>query len=657
MRIHVRLVQISLVIVSLLAHSRTLGQPAQADSTLTDSAKSAAADTLIKPRIPILLMGSIDRSLPDDQVITDSDKHFIDYRYLGDLLSNEEGLSVLEFGVPGQWQQLFSEGIDARSIQIMSDGAPLNDGTSGTYNLNYYPTENIDRIEFIRGTQAYVYGINSPGGVINILSLSKKAIRPYSHLRYSETAYGEAFIDGMLSQDILRGLNMTAGAFHATYNGRYLNSNEDHWNGRIKLRYNLSDYVNIAASGNYNQTYVGLFGGVSASPDSAYNQFLATIRNGDAYEKVTRNDLQLNIAQKFPGDSNAVSTLTVYYSNQLREYRDEENRLTPNGIFVQQDQNSKWYGVRFEHQRNVGNQSITLGGEYRAEKWYENIFEHTSNLFGIARLHPVELLQITPSLRLDNLDGNQPSSLAYGGDVALQPSPWFELTGGFSHSKRYPSSEFNGTPTIITTNLSNPETHDLFETGVRVHDGPFYSCDIDFFHRNIKNAFSVGPNTFTDLPEPLAFVSHQKRILQGFSAQTSLRYGSFILEGTAQYLDINDPQDSVVTLPRWSANGGLYFWDTLLAHHLHLKIGPQVRAFSSYFGREFNQQALTYLPGGQEMEIPGSAILNFIIIARLGDAYIHIVLDNLLDRQYVMNTFYPMVDRSLRFGVSWDFSN
>ena len=508
------------LVAFILFPVRLSGQSAHADSLRTDSTAAASSDTLFKPRIPISLMGSIDRARTSDQVITDSEKQFLDYRYLGDLISDKTGFSVLEFGAPGQWQQLLYEGADAKSIQIMSDGAPLNDGTSGTYNLNYYPTENIDRVEFIRGTQAYVYGFNSPGAVINILSLSKRALRPYSHLRYSETAYGQAIVDAVLSQDLVRNLNLTLGAFHATYGERYPNSNEDHWNGRVKLRYNLSDYVNLSASDNYNQTYVGLFSGIqNASPDTVYNQYLATVENGDAYEKVFRHDIQMNIAQRFPGDTNGVSTLTLYYSNQRREYRDEENRYPSNNIFVQQDQASRWYGLRFEHQWITEKGGLTFGGEYRSTRWYENFTEHTANLFGIVHLRPLELIEIIPSLRLDNITGDHSSSLSYGTDVTFSPSSPFEFFVGYSHSKRFPTSEFDGTPAIIISALRDPEVHDLVEAGVRLHDAPLITAELDFFHRNIKDAFSVGPNPIIDLPVEWAFVPHEKRILQGSAAQ------------------------------------------------------------------------------------------------------------------------------------------
>ncbi len=652
------------VLISRIGHAQTFA----ADTSAADTSKANARDTLARGRVPIHLMGSIDRSLPADQVLTDSSEHFVDYRYLGDLITTAPGFSILEFGAQGQWQQLYSEGIGARGIQFLSDGAPLNDGTSGTYNLSYYPTEHLERIEFVTGTEAYVYGLNSPGGVINLVTLNKKALRPYSHIFYGESAYGQSFVDGMLSQDIIRNLNVTVGAFHATFGGRYDNSNEDHWHGRVKVRYNLSDYTNVSVSGNYTQTHIGMFGGTSSySADTAYQPF-APIQNGNAYEKVTRHDVQLNVAQILPGDSNGVSTLTAYYSDQKREYRDEEIGFPSTGTRIHQDQPSRWYGLRLEHQRNLGANALTVGGEWRAERGNENPFVHETNIFGIAKIQLDEVFRLSPSIRFDHFGYREPSTLAnlpylsytslsYGSDVSARPVPWIEFFAGYSHSRYFPLTEINGISPLDLKFVLEPEVHDLVETGIELINSSENSFGIKYFHRNIQNAINLVPSASGGNTD-FGFSNLGTRILQGFSVHTSERAGSFVLEGTAQYLNVDDKQYSVATLPEWSADGGFYYWDTLLTHHLNLKCGLEGKVFSSYFGYPFNDQALAYIqfePGG--IEIPGSAVLNFVILAHLGDAYVHIIIDNILDRQYVMNVFYPMVDRSLRFGVSWEFNN
>ena len=52
-------------------------------------------------------------------------------------------------------------------------------------------------------------------------------------------------------------------------------------------------------------------------------------------------------------------------------------------------------------------------------------------------------------------------------------------------------------------------------------------------------------------------------------------------------------------------------------------------------------------------EIPSAETLDFILFARIGDAVIHLVWENLLNSEYAVTVFYPAADRSFRFGVTW----
>ncbi|MBI1803059.1 MAG: TonB-dependent receptor [Ignavibacteriae bacterium] len=641
-------------------------------TTRADTMKVVAAETLATPRVPLLLVGSIDRSLPRQNILIDSIVNFTDYRYLGDLLWSVPGAFIRDFGTPGQWQQLSIAGVEPRSVQFLSDGIPLNDSYSGLFDLYLYPTENIERIERVTGTRAFLYGLNSTGGTINLVTKSRKAIHSYSRIRYSESGYGYSFIDGMFSQDIIRGLNLTAGIFHHSFGGRFSNSNYDQWNGRTKLRYNISNTVNLFASEMYNQTYCGLWGGVDTAtlPAVRFDRLRATIRNPDAYEKLARHDVQGGIAAKLFADTNAISTLTLFYSTQLREYRDEENRPSPNGIFIRQDQDSRWYGARFQHEQSIHNQRLTIGGEVVTRRVLispaTNALEKTQlAVFGKADFTLGTYLTVSPFVRFENYLGY--TRLSHGGDATITPLPQLQFFGGYARSYRFLTfQEFEHPASISIVTLSGyspaavaeaPERHELFEGGFRWNNEHCYSFELRLFHRTIRDAM-----TLLTAPQPIdpnnyAFSRYEKVILRGAAGNTSLRFGSFVLEGEVQYLDYVNDDDPARTLPQWSAGGGIFFWDTLAGGHLNLKIGLRGRAFSSYVGREFNTLALAYVPNGQETLVDAAGTADFFLVAHLGDAYIHLIMENLFDRQYIMNSFYPMLDRSLRFGVSWEFAD
>jgi len=640
-----------------------------ADTTSIDTTTVAAtADSLGPPRIPLSLIGSIDRTLTPDNLLTDSIINFTDYRYLGDLLSTMPGMFIRDFGTTGPWQQVSVGGMDARSVQFLSDGVPLNDAFSGQFDLYLYPTENIERIERISGTRAFLYGLNGTGGTFNLVTKNRKAIHPYSHIRYSEAGYGYSIVDGLFSQDILRGLNLSAGAFHHTFGGRFANSDYDQWNGRARLRYNISNSVNLFASEMFNQTYLGLWGGVNivrTPTDSLYDRINATIQNSDAYEKLTRHDLQAGIAFRSPCDTNAISTLTIFYSTQLREYRDEENRPSSNGVFFVQDQDARWYGARVNHQRTIGEQPLEIGAEIITRRALAIMKETQLSAFGRMEFPVESFFTVSPYARLDNFLGF--TRISSGSDITANIRNDLHVSGGFAQAYRYPTlQEARGLPQTSSDVVTDyersslgwfPERHRLWEGVLSWHAGRCYNMEARFFHRIIDDAIVPGIFDSASSTGYYEFRRNKQISISGAAITGSFRLGSFVLEGEAQYLDIVNDDDPVQTLPRWSATGGIFFWDTLSGGHLNLKIGLRGRTFSSYVGREFNTLVLSYTRNGQATTIDASAAGDFFVIAKLGDAYIHFIMENLFDRRYVMNTFYPITDRTIRFGVSWEFSD
>jgi outer membrane cobalamin receptor len=166
---------------------------------------------------PIPLIGTIDRNLKPENIVNDSTINFGNYRYAGDLLSLFPSILSFDFGSLGLLPDITIQGLGMREISFQADGIPLNDPLTGLYNSYLYPTEHIDRMEIVQGTRSFLYGFNSTGGVINFVTKSKKAVHPYSHLRYSESGYGFGIVDGTVSQDIVRGLNVTMGAQHTVY--------------------------------------------------------------------------------------------------------------------------------------------------------------------------------------------------------------------------------------------------------------------------------------------------------------------------------------------------------------------------------------------------------------------------------------------------------
>lgn len=89
-----------------------------------------------------------------------------------DVLKNEYGLSFSQQGNKASVSNVYIRGANSSHTLVLIDGVEVNlpSDPSNFYNFFSLPTENISRIEVLRGPQSTLYGSNALAGVINIIS-------------------------------------------------------------------------------------------------------------------------------------------------------------------------------------------------------------------------------------------------------------------------------------------------------------------------------------------------------------------------------------------------------------------------------------------------------------------------------------------------------
>lgn len=79
-----------------------------------------------------------------------------------------QGAFASSSGGPGTEATVKMRGAFARHTLVLIDGVIVNSPTTGSYDFSNLMTDNIDRIEILRGAQSMLYGSDAVGGVINI---------------------------------------------------------------------------------------------------------------------------------------------------------------------------------------------------------------------------------------------------------------------------------------------------------------------------------------------------------------------------------------------------------------------------------------------------------------------------------------------------------
>jgi len=120
-------------------------------------------------------------------VLTGTDLRARGITHVLDALRNVPGLTVARAGSFGAQTSLYLRGGERGYVRVLVDGVPIND-PGGDFDFGMLTTENIDRIEIVRGPASVLYGSDAVTGVIQIFTR-----RGEGEPRLSATARGGTF--------------------------------------------------------------------------------------------------------------------------------------------------------------------------------------------------------------------------------------------------------------------------------------------------------------------------------------------------------------------------------------------------------------------------------------------------------------------------------
>ena len=102
------------------------------------------------------------------EVWTEEDLQRRQVKTLLEALRLSQGAAVLQNGGPGGSASVRIRGGSSNQTLVLIDGAIVNSATLGQFNFAHITTDNIEKIEIVRGAQSTLWGADAMGGVLSI---------------------------------------------------------------------------------------------------------------------------------------------------------------------------------------------------------------------------------------------------------------------------------------------------------------------------------------------------------------------------------------------------------------------------------------------------------------------------------------------------------
>ena len=165
---------------------------------------SIAYSAETEDQLTIVITGSRTAQTVDEALapVTIIDRKQIEERpnaSVTDLLRLTPGLTVVSNGGRGAQTSIFMRGTESDHTLILIDGVRVGSATAGTTALQDIPTDQIERIEIVRGPRSSLYGSEAIGGVIQLFTRRPDGDKTRANFSVSGGSHSSAGITAGLS--------------------------------------------------------------------------------------------------------------------------------------------------------------------------------------------------------------------------------------------------------------------------------------------------------------------------------------------------------------------------------------------------------------------------------------------------------------------------
>ena len=182
-------------------------------------------------------------------VITGAELRLRGITTVADALTDVASAYVAQSGSQGGQTSLFLRGGESKHVKVLIDGVAAND-PGGFYDFASLTTDNVDRIEIVRGPASVIYGADAVTGVVHVITRSgSSAGAPHAEIEVSSGIAPRDRVTASNDPGVMRTLDASGGFIGSLESGSYSVSLARHQTTGL---YQLNNgYLNNVLSGRF----------------------------------------------------------------------------------------------------------------------------------------------------------------------------------------------------------------------------------------------------------------------------------------------------------------------------------------------------------------------------------------------------------------------
>lgn len=604
------------------------------------------------------------------EVITGESMQQRKLKTVAEALRWAQGLSVNQNGGPGTSVDVRMRGGTAEQTLVLIDGAIVNSGTLGSYNFANLTTDNIERIEILRGSQGMLWGSDAMGGVINIITKrgeGKPNVAGFAEYGSFNTIREGASVNGKKGPiDFSGAISRWDTAGFSAINYRRGAAERDgyrNWQGSVRVGADLPKEGRLEFSFRW-------LSGVVNYDGFAFDMTTFASNPADVFGAQSRNAQYV-----FAG--NYVQPITTWWTQKLTLSRATESLISNGGAF-QRDVVTGAAGpvgfpfksqidtvsnrIEWQHNVQLGKHLLLTGGyQFREQKGSNrDLLAQTATFddkvvsshagFGEAQLNLWDRVFATAGVRQDeyNAFGGATTYRVTGGYLMKETGT--KIRGSYATGFRAPTINQLYYPGFGTPSLQPEKSQSLEAAIEQTLPNDRGTISVGYFWTRYRNLILSVFDTAV-CTDPLSFGFCAQNVgsarAQGFEATVKLKLyrdepwvKSLDLLVHYTYTDTDDFSNAqVARLPRWARNQ----WSTILSYQPIE--GLRANLEGRYIGQRFNNV-------GNMDSIASFLVWNVSAsydLTKQVQAYMR--LDNIFNEHYEEILYYGTPIRSIFGGV------